>query len=205
MAASERRTVDEITKDLEELESLRTSATRDMVKRILDNGKETLEKERKQSEELQRKLEEVSKPKPSSSQISGGAQASTTTETSKYFKAVTRFGWTQSDKFVSIIITEDMEGVGELYNQDPNAVNCEFTVGSFDLKIYGLKGKNYRLYRENLENEIIPQESKFKVKQDKVTVMLKKKNSYDHWTELVSKRKKPDISKDDPSKGIMVS
>eukprot|EP01138_Halocafeteria_seosinensis_P003228 gb/GECG01003302.1/.p1 GENE.gb/GECG01003302.1/~~gb/GECG01003302.1/.p1 ORF type:complete len:250 (+),score=56.27 gb/GECG01003302.1/:1-750(+) len=210
MNGSQHRSLEDIDKDIEELQRLIGSCSRDKVTQLLKDDLNKLQRERGNAVQVQKQIDEVSKPKPAAvstesatggnSSGSGDAKAASS---GKYFQAVTRFGWGQSDKFVSVYVSEDMEGVGSLYEHDDQAVQCEFTSNSFDLKVYGLKGRNYRLYRENLENEIDPESSKFKVKQDRVTVMLKKKDSLDHWTELVSKRKKPNISKEDPSGGIM--
>jgi hypothetical protein len=49
-------------------------------------------------------------------------------------------------------------------------IKCEFTKDSLDLTVIGLKGKNYRLFKTNLENDIVPSESKFTVKANKIVV-----------------------------------
>lgn len=73
--------------------------------------------------------------------------------------------------------------------------------------MYGLNGKNYRLFKDNLEKDIVPAESKFTVKQNKVVVKLKKKKgefSYEHWTNLTAKRKRDAAAATkDPMGGIM--
>lgn len=81
-------------------------------------------------------------------------------------------------------------------------VTCAFTSDSFDLK-----AQNYRLLVETLEKDIVPDESKFVVKKNKVIVKLKKlkgEYSYDQWQELKKKGGKAakDKSKD-PTAGIM--
>ena len=43
------------------------------------------------------------------------------------------------------------------------SVTCDFTKGSFDLKVVGLDGVNYRFLRGNLEKDIVPGESSVKV------------------------------------------
>lgn len=79
---------------------------------------------------------------------------------------------------------------------------------SFDLTILDLNGKNYRLVKENLEKDIVPEESKMIVKRDKIVVKLKKKKgqySYETWTSLTSKKSKDEAtkSKADPMGGLM--
>ncbi len=44
-------------------------------------------------------------------------------------------------------------------------------------QIHGLNGRNYRLYKDNLEKDIVPSESTYSVKANKVVVKLKKVRS----------------------------
>ena len=75
-------------------------------------------------------------------------------------------------------------------------------------QIHDLNGKNYRLLVDNLDNNIVPDKSKVLVKANKITIKLKKvkgEYSFDHWTDLRSKKNKADKDKmkSDPSAGIM--
>lgn len=105
--------------------------------------------------------------------------------------------------FVTLYI--ELPGVGSLVEKEN--VFCKFTSTSFDLIIKDYKGKSYRLYKNDLENEIDSNKSKRVVKADKILVKLAKNKSeygsYDHWSSLTSKKKKPTTNKDDPSAGIM--
>ncbi|KAH8070946.1 hypothetical protein JL720_11560 [Aureococcus anophagefferens] len=80
---------------------------------------------------------------------------------------------------------------------------------SFDLRITDVGGKNYRLFVEALDKDIVPAESKILVKKNRVTVKLKKvkgEYSYDHWSDLKKKGGKAAKEKEkgrDPSAGIM--
>ena len=70
------------------------------------------------------------------------------------------------------------------------------------------KGKNYRLIVDNLEHDIVPEKSKVIVKANKIILKLGKVKgefSYDHWTELTSKKSKEEKQKlkSDPTSGIM--
>lgn len=51
------------------------------------------------------------------------------------------------------------------------------------IKVPGLNGLNYRLVKDNLHKDIIPTESKFVVKRDKVVIKLKKvlENDMANW------------------------
>mmetsp|Transcript_35414 Transcript_35414/g.53255 ORF Transcript_35414/g.53255 Transcript_35414/m.53255 type:complete len:276 (-) Transcript_35414:195-1022(-) len=69
-------------------------------------------------------------------------------------------------------------------------VTCDFTESSLDLKVVGLDGKNLRFFKTNLEKDIIPAESAFRVKKNHVILMLKKAKGqygYDNWTDLCAK------------------
>lgn len=88
-------------------------------------------------------------------------------------------------------------------------VTCEFGQDSFDLRVVGAGGKNYRLFVDTLEKDIVADESKFVVKKNRVTIKLKKvkgEYSYDHWNDLKKKGGKLAKEKEknkDPSAGIM--
>ena len=117
------------------------------------------------------------------------------------------FGWDQKGDWVTVSI-RDLPGVGSL---DSSKIVCNFTSDSFDLCIHDLDGKNYRVLRDNLDKDIIPDESKLKIKSSKVYIKLKKipgEYGADHWTELTSKKSKKDKrsakkKKADPMGGIM--
>jgi hypothetical protein len=73
------------------------------------------------------------------------------------------------------------------------------------LKIIGLDNKNYRLLKPNLEKEIDPAKSSFRVKKNRVTISLHKADKNNTWMNLTAKNplkgSKPDTS--DPAAGIM--
>lgn len=89
------------------------------------------------------------------------------------------------------------------------SITCDFTESSFDLKVAGLDGKNYRFLRTNLDKDIVPAESEVKVKKNHVIVVLQKvkgQYGYDSWTDLCAKgkRKPTNNSKDsNPQESIM--
>lgn len=103
----------------------------------------------------------------------------------------------------------ELPGVGSLVEKEN--VTVEFAEKSFDLIIKGYKDKNYRLWRDNLENEIDTVKSKKIIKADKILVKLAKKKSeygsYEHWSSLTSKKNKKSSSgggnKENPAAGIM--
>lgn len=113
-----------------------------------------------------------------------------------------------SGKFVTLYI--DLPGVGDIEDRKNN-ITCQFTKTSFDLIVKDLRGKSYRLCKDNLANEIDVEKCKTVVKAEKVLIKLAKKKteygSFDHWTDLIakgdSKKKAGSNGKDNPAAGIM--
>ncbi len=100
-----------------------------------------------------------------------------------------------------------LPGVGSISR---DLITCEFTNSSFDLIVKDLNGKSYRLFKDELEKDIVKEECKYIVKADKVIIKLGKKKSeygsYDYWSKLSDPKKGKKLSdgkKDDPSASIM--
>jgi len=106
--------------------------------------------------------------------------------------------------FVSVDVR--LKGVEALPKEN---VTCDFTESSFDLKVVGLDGQNYRFLRTNLDKDIKPIDSEVKVKKNHVIVSLAKVKGdygYDSWMDLCAKgkRKPAAAGKDkDPQASIM--
>lgn len=121
------------------------------------------------------------------------------------FIPIQDFSWDQGTYGSSnISIYVELKDVGTVKDN----ISFTSTSDSFDLTITGLNGKNYRLLKDNLENDIVPEESKFVVKTNKVIIKLTKKKgqySYENWQNLVSKKSKEEKNKkkQDPSGSIM--
>jgi calcyclin binding protein len=192
--------------ELEECERLLAQATYPAVRKLLEQHIQTL------------KVHVVPPKPPASSdaqQVAGsssGAISSQAPQTRKptagmAYIPIENFAWDQGEynsPLVSIFI--DLPGVGAIKDQ----VDFSCTATSFDLKINGLEGKNYRLVKDNLDKDIVPSESKIIVKKDKIVVKLQKKKgeySYEHWTSLTSKKPRNSASeaerKKDPTAGLM--
>ena len=94
------------------------------------------------------------------------------------------------DKFVTIYVT--LPNVGSMEDKENN-ISCTFTKSEFDLCVTNLNGKNYRLKKDNLEHDIVPEQSKYIVKADKVIIKLQKVkgeyNSYDYWSKLTDPKR----------------
>lgn len=116
---------------------------------------------------------------------------------------IENFAWDQGEYNSPVLtIYVDLPGVQK------DKVQCNFTSESFDLKVLDFNARNFRLVKDNLEHDIIPGESKFIVKKDKIILKLKKvkgEYSYENWSKLVSNkpRSERDAKKKDPSAGLM--
>merc|ERR1712157_111384 len=109
-----------------------------------------------------------------------------------------------NSQYVTLYI--ELSGVGSIPREN---IQCNFTSTTVDLQVLDLKGKNYRMYRDNLDKDIDPTHCKFIVKADKILIKLAKckgeHGSYDYWSDLTAKKKKPKTTsgKEDPSASIM--
>ena len=135
------------------------------------------------------------------------AKILTTKAASVIYIPIETFSWDQGEygsQTLSIFI--DLPGVGAIKDN----VDFSCTKSTFDLKITGLEGKNYRLVKENLDKDIVVKESKILVKKDKIVIKLRKVKgdySYENWSSLTSKKKRDSASeaekKSNPMGGIM--
>eukprot|EP00927_Polykrikos_kofoidii_P039067 TRINITY_DN334_c0_g1_i5.p1 TRINITY_DN334_c0_g1~~TRINITY_DN334_c0_g1_i5.p1 ORF type:complete len:280 (-),score=56.16 TRINITY_DN334_c0_g1_i5:171-947(-) len=105
------------------------------------------------------------------------------------------------------LVTVDirMKGVEAL---PAEAVTCDFTESSFDLKVIGFEGANHRMVKTNLDKDIVPAESSVRVKKNHVIVTLQKvkgKYGYDSWTDLCAKggKRRTTTKSENPQDGIM--
>ena len=142
-------------------------------------------------------------PTPSTAPVPPRASILSVKGPSTNFIPIESFSWDQGEygtPTVSIFV--DLPGVGAIKD------NVEFssTKSSFDLKVIGLDGKNYRLLKDNLDKDIIVNESKIIVKKDKIVIKLKKVKgdySYENWTNLTSKKRRDSASEADKKKNPM--
>merc|ERR1712232_1446 len=94
----------------------------------------------------------------------------------------------------NVTIYISLEGVKTIPR---NQITCDFTSISFDLIVSDLKGKSYRLFKDNLAHDIDPNASKLIVKVDRLIIKLGKvkgEYGYDNWTDLIDKKRKKDNS-----------
>ena len=146
-----------------------------------------------------RKIEESEKAAVAKSISSSAIQTQSETKPkfspNAVFVPIESFAWDQGEynsPTVSIFI--DLDNVGTV----KDAVEVNFTKASFDVKVMNLQGKNYRLIKENLDKDIIPDKSSFLVKKNKIVLKLQKvkgEYSYEHWTALTAKKKREEADK----------
>jgi calcyclin binding protein len=100
-----------------------------------------------------------------------------------------------NEKFVTLYLP--LPGVGEIPKDQIEVVFCK---DSIDVTVLQLGGKNYRLKKDNLEHDIVPEKSKYVVKADKIVVKLQKVKgeygSYDYWSKLTDPKRKEKKNKD---------
>ena len=147
------------------------------------------------------------KPVPTgiSKPISTGAPLNTPSAT---YQTIDRFAFdagTNKDKFVTLYIP--LPGVGLIENKKEQ-ITCDFGEDHFDVIVRDLNGKSYRLKKDKLEYDIVPEKSKYIVKADKIVVKLHKVKGemgggFSLWTKLTDPKWKDKKKKNiDPSAGL---
>jgi calcyclin binding protein len=174
-----------LEQEIEEAEQLLRVATFEGVKNALQTHLNKLKRQQaaeQQAREAPKEAAVLPPPPPSSS-----SHKPVITGT---FIPVENFAWDQgSYGSAKIEVFVDLDGVGEVKDK----VTVHFGTSSFDLKVMDLHGKNYRLLKDNLEKDIIPEQCSFVVKKNKLVIKLTKKKgefNYDHWTGLTAKKKR---------------
>lgn len=103
-----------------------------------------------------------------------------------------------------VTVSVRLKGIGELPREQ---ITCTFGKSQFDLRIMGWEGKNWRMFKTNLEKEVDTSKCSFKVTKNSVYVYLAKvkgEYGYESWADLVSKKSKKDGEKSsDPTAGLM--
>ena len=103
----------------------------------------------------------------------------------------------------TITIYVTLDGVKGIPREN---ITCDFTKTKVDLVVRDLKGKSYRLVKDNLAHDIDPANSKLLIKPDRLVIKLGKvkgKYGYDSWTDLVAKKPRKTDKVDDPQSSIM--
>ncbi|VDD88840.1 unnamed protein product [Enterobius vermicularis] len=163
-----------VRRNLHELQSLRSIASRPYVQNLLD----------KEIDGCQKRLEELQSTSVESP-LNGTATSSDTP--SKPFMPsgplptvkITNYAWDQSDKFVKLYLT-----IPGIHTVPANQIVVNFASNRFDMTATNVDGKNYELVMKGLMQQIDPGASYFKQKTDSLLIMLKKKEG-GKWEHLV--------------------
>ncbi|CAH3103922.1 hypothetical protein pdam_00014500 [Pocillopora damicornis] len=176
--------VQELKETRDEIQNILSTATRARVKKILQDELERVEREI-ETEEKRAAKPTVKKPHVTLTKI-------------------TSYAWDQSPKFVKIYIN-----LPEVETLPEENISSKFTSKSMELKVLGLKGKNYHFQIINLLHPILPESSSVKVKSGRVTLLLKKDKD-ESWScltvteNLKNMKEQPKVDdKKDPGEGIM--
>lgn len=200
----EEKQLNELQLDIDEIQNLHdTSATRKNVKVLLAAWVEKLNYEKANIQKIldQQKPQKIEvQEKPLEDPV---AKALRQIETTRY-ETISKFGWDQQGTKLKVYLT-GLEGIGKI---PVDNIVCEFETRSFDLRIQGLNGKNYRLRIPELQNDIDLAQCKHNVKSSSITITLKLEKD-ERWTDLKPKAtlmQKPAAAKkekEDPTAGLM--
>lgn len=182
--------VQELKDTRDEIQSLLSTATRPRVKKLLQDELVLVEREIKSEEKLTEHPNEAEK-KPTVKKLQVA------------LIKITSYAWDQSSKFVKIYIT-----LPEVETLPEGNVSSKFTSSSLELKVLGLKGKNYQFQMVNLLHPIVPESSSVKVKTGKLSILLNKSKE-ENWSCLTvaenkNTKQQPKLDDNkDPGEGIM--
>lgn len=209
MSGFQKTSTEDLRLEIAEARELLETATFDGIKAILQGHIARLERqvhhaENPDSRSIPATAPSSVAPTPTSSTkhaVVGGKPHGLT------YTSIESFAWDQGPyNSPTISVFVDLDDVGTVKDN----VRVIFTSAGFDLTVEGLNGRNYRLFKDNLEKDIIPSQSSFVVKKNKVVLKLQKvkgEYSYDHWTNLTAKKKRDEVTekKKDPMGGMFLS
>ncbi|XP_053986979.1 calcyclin-binding protein-like [Hylaeus volcanicus] len=188
--------VDELKLDIEEIKNFIQQASRPRTKDILG-----LEVRRLQTE-LSKLIQKTNSTSTTSTDVTSRSAPKC------YQVKLNNYGWDQTNAAVKLYVT-----LNDVHLLPKEAVTCNFSDKSVDLRVFGLDNKNYNLTINNLCEEIDVNKSSVKVKTDMVLVSLVKKipKMWSHMTEVEKRNKESKASsimdatgsETDPSAGIM--
>eukprot|EP00397_Hematodinium_sp_SG-2012_P019551 GEMP01020092.1.p1 GENE.GEMP01020092.1~~GEMP01020092.1.p1 ORF type:complete len:222 (-),score=64.58 GEMP01020092.1:1856-2521(-) len=174
--------VAELEADMQELLILQEKATRANVKTYFGDVLANVKEQKERAVQMQ--------PQP----MDTVAKDDKPQDAVKYWETIAQYSvelGLPADRFIEVSFR--FKGIDQLPSKN---VSCEFTESSFDLKIVGYEGKNYRLVVSNLFDDISTQLSTFRVKKNHVIVdMCKKSLSGGFWANLHAT--KPRVAQDD--------
>lgn len=202
--------------DLKEVSKMLEQATRPNVRKELERIRLKLDDELRAAKKVEAAKKEASELSAAAAGYSAAPVAAPAASPKPVQVDVRSAGpWTAISTFAldlggydKPLVTIDirMKGVEELPKE---AVTCDFSGSSFDLKVMGFEGKNHRMIKTNLDKDIVVADSSVRVKKNHVIITLQKvkgQYGYDSWTDLVAKgARKPSSApkSDNPQDSIM--
>lgn len=210
------RQIRAVPADMEESSITEIEETRKLIALATFPGlKVVLEKYVKQLEQQTKNIpSQIPTVPDSTNQTSDTASASTAESgarkvipTTGIFVPIEDFYWDQEGYAAPMIsVYLELNGVGS-FKQN---CNVKFTNTSFDFSVTDLNGKSYRLVKDNLEKDIIPEQSKMVVKANRVILKLQKVKgefNYENWNNLTAKKPRDAAldakKKTDPTASLM--
>lgn len=82
-------------------------------------------------------------------------------------------------------VTFEIQGIGK---HPKDKIQARFLDESFEIKILDFNGKNYSFAVPKLQNKIIPEQSKYWLKENKVIINLRKFKKEDSWPSLFKQK-----------------
>ena len=190
--------VQELKETRDEIQSLLSTAARPRVKKLLQDELALVEREINSEE---KRTENPAEGEPCA-QVEVERKP-TAKKPQVTLTKITSYAWDQSSKFVKIYIT-----LPEVETLPEGNVSSKFTSNSLELKVLGLKSKNYQFQMVNLLHPIVPESSSVKVKTGKLSILLKKSKEV-NWSCLTvaenkNTKQQPKFDENkDPGEGIM--
>eukprot|EP00933_Yihiella_yeosuensis_P039784 TRINITY_DN33951_c0_g1_i1.p1 TRINITY_DN33951_c0_g1~~TRINITY_DN33951_c0_g1_i1.p1 ORF type:complete len:234 (-),score=63.10 TRINITY_DN33951_c0_g1_i1:74-775(-) len=198
MAEGDASTVADLEADIAELQGMLEKASRASVQKELQRVLTKLQAE------LKKKREKVANASETSSAPAAQPAAVVVKPTGPWVEITTFAQDLGGYNVPDVTVDVRLKGIENLPKEN---VTCDFTEASFDLKVVGLDGQNYRFLRTNLEKDIVPAESGVKVKKNHVIVSMRKVKGefgYDSWMDLTAKGQRKKTTKDgSPQDNIM--
>ena len=182
--------MEDLTKDLQEIEGLLSKSTRPRVQAVLSSLREQI------------KLEQVNLPTPAEKPAQSQDSKPVPQTPSVVFEEIKKYSWSDEGANVKLYIT--LEGVGKLPQE---SVSFEFSSQSFDLKIFGLQSKNLRLAISKLFAPIVAEKATCRVKADSIVLTLPKGKDKATWSKIIFDEKSaidssPKAKSDDPNAAL---
>uniref|UniRef100_A0A5S6R1L1 Calcyclin-binding protein n=1 Tax=Trichuris muris TaxID=70415 RepID=A0A5S6R1L1_TRIMR len=178
--------IEEVKKDLAELNRLKQLCQRESVATLLEE----------RIKQLNRTLE----------QANDHGRVSTSAWPFVGATKLTNYAWDQSDKFVKIYVSIPCEEV-----ISENNIKAEFQETGFQFELKHLAGKNYSFSVGSLLHPVVADDCYYRLKKSEVVIFLRKKSTgttWDHLTTVELKAKARTVPKfnktdDDPGTGLM--